>query len=215
MADLKLKCNCFVKRSICILDGKCLDLQKQSNDCFGTSINISKGYHKLTVIKKSFYDNCLCYLNIINPVFFFWQLKFLSRWHLGYDETSASVNIDFFVENDNDSIFIELELQKNELVTDKACGNYYSINCKKINNAKNATIVKNFSDRKIAKRFKIVHCASAVFYTVLLLLVSFLKLFNDNSVDYAILIFMFSLILFCINICYRTINTKSINDIIE
>lgn len=76
-------------------------------------LDVPTGQHVLTVTKRTWYDSPLCFLNIINPIFYLWQLKFFDHRDLYNSERFSSVAVSFDVNENPENALMVLKLEPN------------------------------------------------------------------------------------------------------
>lgn len=173
-------------------------------------IEISNRTHSLKIIRKTQYESILCFLNIINPLFYFYHLKFFSRWHKGYDESFAGIEVQFQPLNLNDNVDFCARVQQDQL-SDQEGNNYYKyfIVLDKPFNAKYIQVRNLKMSQKLIRRFKIVHIFSAALYGIIFNILGAIALFQKDKI-YETLLFCLFVTLFSINMIVRTLNLKSL-----
>ena len=208
--ELNLKCyHCKYDKLTYIIDDTKISYNK-TKEFDLVRMEISNRIYCLKIIRKTQYESLLYFLNIINPIFYFYHLKFLSRWHKGYDESFAGVEVQFKPLNLSDDVNFCARVQQDQL-SDQEGNNYYkhSITLDKPSNAKHIQIRNLKMPQKLIRRFKIVHIFSAALYGILFNVLGAIALFQEDKV-YEILLFCLFITLFSINMIVRTLNLKSL-----
>ncbi len=209
---LKFTCkNATKHKIICSIDNRKLKC-KTINNSAQANVWIDAGTHTLTVTKRIFYDSILCYLNILNPIFYFFQLRFLGRKYLGYDESFASVKLSFSTKNQNDAT-IELNLDRKEIFDPS--GQFYCISKMNTSGIENVCFQQLSMNKKYINRFKLIRIASALLYMLFFDILCAFEYISGNENFLESLIFCCLISAFSINIVWRTIKIKSVRDTIN
>lgn len=194
------------------IDGQLVLCKKLAEDVSAADIVVTNGEHTLFVTKQTWYDTPLCYLNVINPVFFLYHLKFLSRT-LCYDESFAAQEITFSVRDPNKELYLQTELLTKR-VKGKGGEEYLQneIVCKK---AENAKILRRSGRRmpvESVRRFKLVRILSAAVYALLLNTLCICGLIQQGGSAIAVLLFCLFLSVFSGEMVYRAATSKSVEE---
>ena len=184
-------------------------------DCDGDKawaiLPVAEGTHYLTLIKRTFYDTPLCYLNILNPIFYLWQIRFSWRWNAGYDMGYASSEVSFELSEEG-TPSLQISLVEHEIDEHSS---YYTFSCKSNGALKILRDAKKMMSSVMVKRFRLTHIMSAAFYWLLLNFLCILDCIQgDTSVTAAGLFFLLSTA-FSSGIAYRSAKLKSVYDTIK
>lgn len=200
--------NAKKKDFIIEIDGKRVFCQESPSGIFA-NIELEKGKHILSVRKRTCYDTPLWYLNIINPLYVIWQLKFMYSSKLGYDEKFSAIEISFKCNGDNTER-IELDFEK--IVSDYLNGEYYKLCCERYAGIKNVVISELKMDKSKIMRCKLTRILAVLLYMIIscgLCLSSFLKGSSSGTVT---LIFCLLNAWICLTVVFRAAFEKSVSE---
>ncbi len=204
--NLLLKVNNYnKKRFTCAFDTLRVSI-KSISDSVSTEIDLKDGCHTLVVEKCTWFDTPLCYLNIINPLFYLWQIKYSSIGHIGYDESYAALKIHFCLKQENSSLSLILN---KESIDD--CYYVYNFQYVSSNGLKISSIENKSMDLKKILRYKLTYILSNLFYGLFLDLIFLLDVINNKEEVFDNIVFMAIITLFSAISIYRTIKLKSVN----
>ena len=160
----------------------------------------------MVIEKCTWFDTPLCYLNIINPLFYLWQIKYSSIGHIGYDESYAALKIHFCLKQENSSLSLILN---KESIDD--CYYVYNFQYVSSNGLKISSIENKSMDLKKILRYKLTYILSNLFYGLFLDLIFLLDVINNKEEVFDNIVFMAIITLFSAISIYRTIKLKSVN----
>lgn len=186
--------NCKI---FCKIDNQEIKLE---NDKFGNSfaeLKLLEGKHSLIIAQRSWYSTPICYLNIINPIFYIWQLRFfeyrLPKFNNSFKVTKFTFEI--FDEKNASLTFQRLLIHD----TKDFDFLYYT------NGIKNVSVDKKLTDLLQKKRYTITHIFSSIFYMIFLNSLCILN-FHENVLS--TLLFCAFSTMFSIVIIYQVIKTE-------
>lgn len=188
------------------IDGEQIVCEENPSGIFA-NIELKKGNHLLYLRKKTYYDTPLWYLNIINPLYIIWQLKFIFAGKLGYDENFSAIKI-AFVSNGEHTERIELVSKK--ISNAYPDGRYYTLNCEQYSDIKNVVFSKPLMDKTSIMRYKLTRILSVLLYLIVSCTVCLLDFIKGTIVSTDALMFCLVNVWICSTPIVRTILEKSV-----
>ncbi|MBR4116730.1 MAG: hypothetical protein IKK65_01450 [Clostridia bacterium] len=172
---------------VCKIDNIQVNLTNNHGKCYA-NLELHKGKHLVTVANRSLFSTPFCYLNIINPVFYICQLRFLEHKTLENHNPFPLTKIIFNITDENNSRII-----------------FNSSTSKDVDNIKSygidiIYIEKDNVDNLQMKRYKITHIFSTLFYMVGLSLLSFMEGFSNGNIEENVLFCLLILLISFFNI---------------
>lgn len=194
------------------LNGQTCLTQKESLEKEIAALSLPAGPHVLTVTTKSWYDTPLCYFQVLNPFFYAWHIKFLSCWHLGYDDSFSSTRVSFSLKEKQETAHLTTRLcvQEREDINGNM-GSSLDFYCQKSDNIRKLKIEKVPMPQELITRFRRVHLLSAIFYGIILDTVFILGCLNAENIIPLIVAALFCT-MFSANMIIKTAQTKSVHE---
>ena len=193
---------------ICTLDGNLIKCENSPSG-FYANIELEAGLHTLTIMKKTFFDTPLYYLNILNPLYFIYALKFIDGAKLGYDENYCAISVSFKSESENKARLNFDFKQKEHYIPN---GKYCEILCQSYSGIKNVSVSDVPMDALKVRRYKLTRILSTLFYALILISLGILACI-DGITNYLTMIIVSLIIsLCCMIIIGRTLTEKSVKD---
>lgn len=186
---LLIKClNVGSRKIICELDGAIFRFNKPIKGSAYVELPLDDGIHNLLLKKSSIYNTLVCYLNVINPIFFIWQLRFLEHRDIVIEKEFALIEMKFETRKKREESVVFAFSERKDRETARF------LTCVRMNKLYNVLITNKKVDYKQVSRYKITNILSSIFHTVLLNILSVISYINnEHSLSVTLLFFTFTL----------------------
>lgn len=163
---------------------------------------------RFTIKSRSIYNSKLCYLNIINPIFYLYQYKLKNDTIFFYDDNFIWMDI---ILNDtiDDNLKIKLEKITKRIENSTVCTYEITPDVSK----KGLQIIDYYTPQKQIYRYKITNIASQLFYFILILTLMILQLVDNQENIISYLSALIILGFFSVIKIYKFYSAKSTKDI--
>jgi len=209
--NLKFECQNINSTQIyCTIDGVPFKCNKAKAGIVA-QLTLNPGKHCLIVKKRTLYDTSLCYLNVFNPIFFFYQWKCIfNRDVLAYDESHAEIKIQIDIKENIDASLV-LDCKKTYILNSMYSS--YSFMCSNYDNIEIEETIKLNASIASIKRFKISNILSILFFSILTITLSLIEIILHKSNIGPYVISCCIVLLFSIVFSYKVLNSQSMSSI--
>ena len=190
------------------VDDKKLVCEQKSFYTVRAKHDLPIGSHTLSIKKKSLYDTPLCYLNILNPLFYLWQLKYFHRSKLAQHDGFSETIIHFYV-RDTTTCHLELQFHNNDALSSSQA--LPPISCSSSPNIEKIKIASAVNDSKPLVRCKWTHVLSAILYALFFNFIAILNAVTTTNDILNTILFCSFITSFSISIIWRSLKTRKKN----
>lgn len=198
--------NAKKKDFILEIDGEQIVCEENPSGIFA-NIQLKKGNHLLHLRKRTYYDTPLWYLNIINPLYIIWQLKFIFAGKLGYDENFSAITIAF---ESSGKQAERIELVSKKISNVHPDGMYYTLNCEQYSGVKKVVFSKSSMEKASIMRYKLTRILSVLLYLIISSAICLLNFIKGTINGTEALIFCLVDVWICSTPIARTVFEKSV-----
>lgn len=209
--NFKFECqNINPTQIYCTIDGVSFKCSKTKKGIVA-QLTLNPGKHCLIVKKRTLYDTSLCYLNALNPIFFFYQWECIfNRAVLAYDESHAEIKIQIDIKEDVDASIV-LDCKKTYI--SNSMYSSYSFICLNYDNMEIDETIKLNASKISIKRFKISNILSILFFSILTIIVSLIEIIlHKSNIGFSVIsccvVLFFSMVF-----SYKVLNSRSMSSI--